>query len=340
MRVTARDVAKEAGVSPATVSLVFRNKPGVGRETRKRVMECAQRIGFEYDSSERTRSASTLLLIVYKRHGQVVRDTPFFETLIKGVSDATYKHGYQRLSVSYFYENESASEQLKALRSVKCAGIILLATEALAKDVSQFERLGVPVVLLDSWFPTKRLDSVIIDNTRAAWEAARYLSARGHRSIGYLHSGVSVRNFLERREGFYSAIRSAKVEHPEPQVVRVGCSAEEAYDDMSAFLADDPELPTAYFADSDLIAVGCMRAMQEHGVRIPDDVSIIGFDDTIQCKMVKPNLSTMSVSKETMGELAVRRLTERIRSEAVDAAVRVSVLPTIVERGSVRSIRA
>lgn len=339
MKVTARDVAREAGVSPATVSLVFRNKPGVGRETRNRVMKCAQRLGFEYDAPDQMRSTSTILLIVYKRHGEVVGDTPFFETLIKGVSDATYKHGYHRLSVSYFYAHENEREQIKALRSVKCAGIILLATEALAPDISQFERLGVPVVLLDSWFPTKRLDSVVIDNTRAAWEAVRYLSARGHRSIGYLHAGVSIRNFLERQEGFYSAVRSMEVEDNAPMhVVRVGASTESAYDGMNAYLDTNPELCTAYFADNDIIAVGCMRALQEHGIRIPEDVSIIGFDDTIHCTMVTPHLSTMGVSKEAMGELAVKRLVDRIKGNMLGEVIRVAVLPTIVERESVRTI--
>ena len=149
-RVTSRDVAREAGVSPATVSLVLRNKPGVGAQTRERVLRVAKEMGLERVSGGAHRKTSTLLFIIYKRHGKVVRETPFFEALIKGASDATYRNGYHRLSISYFYEHEHASEQLKALRSIKCAGILLLATEMRAREVSQFERLGVPIVLLDS----------------------------------------------------------------------------------------------------------------------------------------------------------------------------------------------
>ena len=105
-KVTARDVAKAAGVSPATVSLVFRDRPGVGAETRDRVRKVAEELGFEYDMPSTPRKTSTILLVIYKQHGRVVSDTPFFESLIKGVSDMTYKLGYHRLSVSYFYSQE------------------------------------------------------------------------------------------------------------------------------------------------------------------------------------------------------------------------------------------
>lgn len=336
MAVTARDVAKKAGVSPATASLVFRGKPGVGKETRERVLACARELGFEYEAPEQVRSTSTLLLVVYKRHGHVVGDTPFFEELIKGVSDATYKLGYHRLSVSYFYANENKNEQLKALRSVKCAGIILLATEALATDIAPFERLGVPVVLLDSWYPSKNLDSIVIDNTRAAFEAVRYLSRAGHKRIGYLHAGVSIRNFLERQAGFVSAIREFAPESAQaPHIVRVGSSIDTAYDDMCAYLDTNPELCSAYFADNDLVAVGCMKALQERGVRMPEDVSIIGFDDTPYCEMVTPRLTTMVVPKQAMGDLAIKRLIALIRHETLGESIRIAVLPTIIERDSV-----
>ena len=103
MAVTARDVAKKAGVSPAAASLVFRGKPGVGDETRERVLAVAREMGFEYSAPSEVRRTSTLQLIIYKKHGKVVSETPFFEQLTKGVSDETYRLGYHRLSISYFY---------------------------------------------------------------------------------------------------------------------------------------------------------------------------------------------------------------------------------------------
>jgi LacI family transcriptional regulator len=340
MAVTARDVAKAAGVSPATASLVFRGKPGVGRETRKRVLSIARDMGFEYETRVPTQKTSTILLVIYKRSGQVVGETPFFEELIKGVSDATYRSGYHRLSISYFYAQQSASEQIKSLRSVKCSGIILLATEMLSVDVSQFERLGVPIVILDNWFPTKPMDSVVIDNQHGAWEASRYLISKGHTNIGYLHSKVEIRNFLERRVGWHSAVQGVIETEGNPNrfIARVGSTTESAYHDMLAYLDTNPDLPTAYFADNDVIAEGCIRAMQERGIRIPEDVSVVGFDDAPMTELVNPPLTTMSVPKAAMGALAVKRLVTLIQGDTLGEAVRISVLPKVVERESVKPL--
>jgi LacI family transcriptional regulator len=297
----------------------------------------ASELGFEYVGDTPHRKTSTILLVIYKSHGQVVGETQFFETLTKGISDATYRYGYHRLSISYFYAQEHPSEQLKALASIKCAGIILLATEMHSKDIAQFTRLGVPVVLLDSWFPTKNLDAIVIDNMCGAWEAVRYLHAMGHTDIGYLSSKVGIRNFLERRQGYLAAMADiGQSDDPTShKIVRVGPAAEEACMDMLAYLSTHPKLPTAFFADNDLIAIGCMRALEDNGIRVPDDISIIGFDNVSTSMLTNPPLTTMEVPKESMGALAVRRLIELIKDQAGGETVRISVQPRIVERMSV-----
>lgn len=297
----------------------------------------AEELGFEYDAPSQPRKTSTILLIIYKQHGRVVADTPFFESLIKGVSDMTYKLGYHRLSVSYFYSQENKAEQLSSLRSIKCAGIVLLATEMRATDVTQFEHLGVPIVLLDNWFPTKNLDSVVIDNSRGAWTAVRYLRNMGHTDIGYLHSNTEIRNFLERRDGYIQAMRYFHTSDIDPlhTIVEVGSTMESAYKDMSRYLDGNPYLPTAYFADNDLIAMSCIRALKDHGLRVPEDISVIGFDDVSTAAIADPPLTTMAVPKTNMGAIAVRRLVEHVKGETDGEVVRISVLPEIVQRASV-----
>lgn len=340
-KVTARDVAKAAGVSPATVSLIFRDKPGVGKDTRDRVRAIAEEMGFEYDAPAQPRKTSTILFVLYKTHGRVVSDTPFFESLIKGVSDMTYKLGYHRLSISYFYGKQDKEEQMSSLRSIKCAGIVLLATEMHATDVAQFERLGVPIVLLDNWFPTKNLDSVVIDNSRGAWAAVRYLVNMGHSEIGYLHSNTKIRNFLERKEGYLQAMRHFDTMDVDPihTIVEVGSTFESAYKDMNRYLDEDPYLPTAYFADNDIIAMSCIRALKEHDIRVPENISVIGFDDVSTAAIADPPLTTMAVPKTNMGGLAVRRLVDHVKGETDGEVVRISVLPEVVQRKSVVSLK-
>lgn len=341
MSVTAKDVAQRVGVSAATVSMVFRKKPGVSSAVRTRVLEAAQELGYEYVDSGASHRSSIIQLIIYKRHGKVVSDTPFFEHLTKGVSDEVRALGYQ-LTITYFYGTESVSEQLRSITSAQCAGIILLTTEMHSADMAAFESLSVPIVLLDNWFPNKRYDAVVIDNQRGAWRAVHYLIKCGHTRLGYLNSKVDIRNFTERRDGYLSAVSSLRElgNNSAQRIVRVGTTLESAFEDMSAYLAADPVLPTAFFADNDIIAAGCMRALLKAGYRVPDEISIIGFDDMPLCQMLEPKLSTMAVPKESMGALAVERLDKRIRGETGGEIVRLSVFPEIISRESVLDLHA
>lgn len=341
MKVSASDVAREAGVSSATVSLVFRGKPGISPATRERVLEAAKRLGFEYRPRKAERVDNTLVLVVFGRQDQPLVETPFFAELSQGVMDAAVLHGYAGTQLFRFDGRADARAQLRELRAIKCAGIVLVATEAVATDVTLFERLGVPVVLLDSWFPSKDVDAVVIDNLRGAYDAVRYLAQRGHRNIGYLHCGVPVRNLLERQSGFVSAMRELAPRSEEPPLtVRVGSDLESVRADMLAFLDTDPELPTAFFADNDITAMGCIQAMRERGIRVPEDVSVVGFDDMLWDGAHSDELTTMAVPKRSMGELAVDRLDSVIKGETPGEVIRISVQTKIVERGTVRDLTA
>lgn len=351
MGVTARDVAREAGVSPATVSLVFRNKPGVGDETRRRVRQVADQLGFEYVGASAATKTRTLQLIMYKGSGKVVSQTPFFEDLTSGISEETYRQGYHRLAISYFYSHEHASEQLRSLRTTKCAGIILLATEMAGRDVPQFQRLGVPIVLLDSWFPSQRLDSVIIDNQRGAWDAIHHLAHKGHTDIAHVTGTAHIRNFFERQDGYRQAMWQVLGREFDDinGTLEVGTTIATAKQDTLAWL-DKLEsgetyytsfgregldhLPTAFFCDNDIMAAGVMAALQERGYRVPQDVSVVGFDNMPICENLAPMLTTMSVPAVNMGQVAVKRLADVIAGDN-KTVLRVSVLPELVERESV-----
>ena len=335
MGVTAKEVARRAGVSAAAVSMVFHNKPGISEPVRAHVLAVAEELGYEPAGSGPAARARILQFVIYKRHGKVVGDTPFFEQLTKGVADEVRRLGYQ-LSISYFYSTENVREQLRSITSIKCAGIVLLATEMHTQDMNAFAALDVPIVLLDNFFPARQYDAVVIDNRYGAWNAVRYLVQCGHKRLGYLHSSVEIRNFRERSDGYLSGVRSSPEADADSvqRIVRVGTTPEAAAADMAAWLAGDPALPTAFFADNDLIAAGCCRALLNAGYRIPEDVSVIGFDDSAICQLMAPKLSTMRVQKERMGALAVQRLDLRIREHPAEI-VRLSVLPEIVRRESV-----
>ena len=333
-KVTAKEVAKRAGVSQATVSLVFRNKPGISEDIRNKVLQTAEAMG--YTAEPRHISNRIMQLVVYKRHGRVISDNPFIEILLQGVADQAAKLGYH-LSVSYFYGDKDRKEQVKSICSLQSEGIILLATEMGESDFELFRDMTVPIILLDNFSLDMKWDAVGIDNRRGVRNAIRYLIECGHTRIGYLHSNVDIRNFRERQNGYLSGCRLLQenmARDASKRIVKVNVVTEYAARSMKEYLATNPILPRAFFADNDHIAAGCCRALLETGHRIPEDISIIGFDDAPISEMTEPKLTTMAVPKERMGALAVSRLAERIKDPSIET-VHIEVLPELVVRDSV-----
>jgi LacI family transcriptional regulator len=333
-----KEAAQKAGVSISTVSLVLNNKPGISGKTRERVFESLQALGYtDYLPRKVSKNKQqNIQFVLYKKHGQVVADTPFFSYVLEGVEEEVRKHGYS-LSVTYFYETQEFEEQIQNILAVGSAGLVLLATEMTHKDIDIFKRLKIPFVVLDSYFEEISEDTVVINNMQGAFLATRALCEKGHTAIGYLRSKVLINNFYERKDGFKKALKYCKVPYNKDYVFSVGPSVETAHADMLALLKKNPQLPTAFFADNDVIAIGAMRAMREVGIRIPQDVSVIGFDDIPMCEMLESPLTTICVPKKAIGQLAVRRLAEIIKNGR-DALVKIEVSTELVERSSVRAI--
>ena len=222
---------------------------------------------------------------------------------------------------------------------VVALGINCIALENTTAALQHLHGLTVlPLVVLDSFFPGRCGAYVTIDNFEGARMAVRHLLSRGHRRIGHMASAVPISNFSERKQGLLAALS----EYPEAtlQSFPVGTTPEQAYSDMSAHLRRrpfDPALyPTAFFADNDIIAVSCIRAFREWGVRIPEDISVIGFDDVPLSCVTSPRLSTVRVEKETLGRLAITLLRDRMDNPAASAPVKLSVGTSLCLRESVR----
>ncbi len=338
MALKSREIATALNLSPATVSLVLNNKPGVGEDTRRRVLDYVAEMGYDANALKKPalRNHRSIRFVVYKKHGLVVSDTPFFSALIEGIEQEARREGYN-LVVSYLNEKENAAEVLRVIQDNPLDGILLLATEMDSGDLKPFLALGCPLVALDSRFPGLAVDSVQIDNHMGAAQAARRLMEAGHTSIGYLHSAVWIRNFEERREGFLSALEQAGVAFDPRWLINLESTLDGAARDMAAAIEDMQDLPTAFFADNDLIALGAIKALRERGFSIPGDVSVVGFDDMPFCEMLDPPLDTVRVFKQRMGMVAVRRLIDRIAAQP-EETIRVEVATELVRRGSVKEI--
>ncbi len=334
-----KEVAQKSGVSVSTVSLVINNKPGISAQTRQRVFSALKALGYQDYAPRGAGKAKkqSIQFVLYKKHGQVVADTPFFADVLEGVDEQVKKHGYT-LSVIYINEGQGVEEQIGGILASGCAGYILLATEMTHKDIDIFTRLGVPFVVLDSYFEEIAQDIVVINNVQGAFLATCHLCEMGHNAIGHLKSRVPINNFYERKDGYKKALKYRKVSYNAEYVFAVGSSVETAYADMKQHLASGRKLPSAFFADNDIIAIGAVRALREAGVRIPQDVSIVGFDDIPMCEMLEVPLTTICVPKRYIGKVAVDRLVE-ILDGGSEACVKIEVSTDLVERASVCDVR-
>ena len=167
------------------------------------------------------------------------------------------------------------------------------------------------------------------------FNATSYLVNHGHQQIGYLRSKIRIKNFLEREDGFCKGLSTQK---RSDYIFDVEPTSEGAYHDMKALLEKSPKLPTAFFADNDIIAISCMKALKEKGFRLPEDISVIGFDDIMPlCEIIEPKLTTMRVPKQRLGMLAVDRLIANINNEAKEI-IKLEVSTELVERDSVYKI--
>ena len=332
MGISAKELAQKLNVSPATISMVFNNRPGISEATRKIVLEAAKE--YNYVPSKASASEKKVIqLVIYQKHALVVSDTPFFSQVIEGITQRCNEKKCI-VNMDYFVEPQDKKLQIKNLKSVNADGIILLATEMDREDFNIFGELKAPMVVLDCYYGDLDYDCIVINNDQGAYCATDYLAKMGHRKIGYLHSSVSISNFKERADGYYKALRAYGISTSHPYVHQITPTSTQGYQDMLQILSEKPELADAYFADNDIIAAAAMKAFQEYGYKVPEDISIVGFDDMPLCDMMNPPLSTMRVDKKRLGVETVERLLERM-GERGQENVKIALKTSLVCRESV-----
>jgi len=337
MTITAKELAKKLNLSEAAISMALNNKPGVSTATHIRVVDAAKKYGYDFtritEFMESNATHGTINFIIYKKNGAVVSDTPFFSQLSEGIDNECHNCHYN-LSISYLYDHDDIENRLNEIIDYKCSGIILLGTEMIPADFSPFSKLTMPLVVLDTYFDTINCNFVLINNSQGAFQATSHLIKQCKNQPGYLHSSYAIGNFNERANGFYHAIRANGMSTSKSLVHYLTPSMDGAYADMNLLLDNGEEPASCYFADNDLIAAGAMKAFREHGYNIPNDISIIGFDDLPICNYIEPMLTTIQVPKQYMGQMAVNRLIELIHTRH-SCAVKIEIATKLINRKSV-----
>lgn len=329
MKMSIKKISELSGFSPATVSNALNNKRGVSSETCEKILRIAREYGYITDDKVRR-----IRVVTYRDSGEVFSDSPFFSDLLEGIENESRKRGYETTIINLYRQRAEYGKQLQELLNDASSGILLIGTELTEENAKEFQQAVAPIILVDCWFPHLPFDAVLMDNEDSAMQAVEYLIDQGHRHIGYIKGSVRIQNFECRARGFYRAMEGHGMPIEEKFILPVQPSIHGAHAALIKLLAEGSAMPTAFFADNDMIALGAMQAFQAQGWKIPDDISIIGFDDITFSSVFSPGLTTVNVYKKELGQVAVRRMIELLREHPA-TKIRTQLVNELVIRGSV-----
>ncbi|MFV0503861.1 MAG: LacI family DNA-binding transcriptional regulator [Lachnospirales bacterium] len=332
MSISAKELAKKLNISAAAVSMALNGKPGVSTETRKKIIEAAKSYSYDFTKIKPQQLNGSINFIVFKKHGTVVNDSPFFKVLFDSITEYC-KDINCKLYINHLFDNGDVLKQLDAMISHDCKGIILLGTEMQSEDFFPLSYINFPIVLLDTYFNSTKMDCVLINNLESAYKATNTLIKKFQSQPGYLHSSYHIHNFEERADGYFKAIRSAGMSVSNSIVHKVAPSVEGTYADLKTLIEQGVNIARCYFADNDLIAIGAMKAFKEAGYKIPEDIAIIGFDDLPICSYFEPSITTINVPIKYMAQTAIDRLLSVCNSKKYNP-IKIEVSTNIIFRSS------
>jgi len=342
MPLTIRDLSKMIGVSPTTISLVINGKGSVSQETRDKVLSAVQETGY-VPLKKYAAPKHEVLLLQYRGNGYLVEENQGF---ISAIIDSMEKN---LRANSYCVRIMNLSGPLKtALLEIDFEpydGVILIASEIDPSMYPDIAQIPLPFVVMDNPVPDYLYETVCMNNIENVGIVLRYVKEMGFTSLGLISSSIPFENFRIRTEAFHSRLKEYGLSFSGMQYA-LRPDMKGAYEDMMKILAKQNEYlthekysqePTAFFAVNDIIALGAVRAFQNKGYRVPQEISVIGFDDIAYAAMSTPALTTIHVQRRNIGIQAVRQLLGRMHDPLMDT-IKVQFTGRLIERKSVRRV--
>jgi len=340
MKTDLKSIAKLANVSVSAVSLALNGKSGVGAETRKKILQIEKQLRQKRNEEylANNKSEGTFLFLKLVKHGNILnRDHDIFiADYIEGIENEASKKGFG-LQITTF-DKELTKKSIKHFDELPVDGFIILGTELTLKDVELLNTIAKPKVFVDTFFDYINASFVDMSSSDEVYQAVKYLYDMGHTEIGYVRSKSRSQNFLRRDIGFSRALNYLNLDFRQDLVFSVESTFSGAYEDMTTFLKNGAKIPSALFVVNDLIASGCIKALKEQGYSIPDNVSIVGFDNLPSSAIMEPGLTTINVRKRWIGKKASDLLIEKIYTQEPIPPTKIAVSGELIERDSVKQI--
>ncbi len=324
------DIAREAGVSPSTVSHVINNTRFVSEAVTQRVHDAMAALNYQPNAIARSlRTRETKII------GLVVSDitNPFFPSLIRTIEDSVFREGYSIMLCDTDERQDLEETHLRLLVGRRVDGLIVAPSSGGSEYLSALIQSDTPVVLLDRYVPGLSADVVQSDNVGGAFDAVSYLVGLGHRNIGILAGRLEVSTGADRLKGYLEALEHNGIERDDNYVRVANFRRDEAEMRTAELLSLDLP-PTAIFACNNVMAAGALSAIRRNGRRVPDDISLISFDDSEWAALMNPSLTVVAQGIDELGQRAADLLLRRISRGPVRNPRRMMVTPKLIVRDS------
>ncbi len=325
-----REVAERAGVSTAAASRALRDRPGVSAETRSRVRQAARELGYQPDLRARSLRTSRTHNV-----GLVVPDVmnPFFSEVARAVGDVAGQREYSLLLGNSDGLRNKEEEFVNLLLQKKVDGLIVFAATSASQHLERARARGLPIVLIDRKVPG--LDIIRADNEKGGTLATSHLLDLGHTRIGLITGRLDLATRRDRYNGYRYALIRAGIT-PDPTLVREGSVRSDHGYGAALDLLTLPAPPTAIFATTDTIAMGVLLALEERSVPVPEEMAVVGYDNTYLTVICRPRLTSVAQPKQQMGQWATTFLIDWIEQGRADGDEPVEVVldPQLVVRES------
>lgn len=329
---TIRELSKLINVSPATISIVINEKKGVSEETREKVLMAMKEYNYCPQQRKKPIENKNVLVLKYYRSGVFVEENQGF---IAGILDAVENRlQKENLNMVLRVYKEGFEKFLAETDLSQYEGIILIGTEFTPDLYPLFASISIPYVVVDNVCPYTSCNSVCMNNEENVYIAINYLKECGHQSIGYIGGNVYSENFQLRKKGFMESVEKLNLNYIKEHTYMISPTMVGAYNDMLIQLDNLSTLPDCFFADNDTLALGAIKALKEKGIKIPKDVSIIGFDDIPYSAVSSPALTTVHVQRNQIGKLAVEKLLKMKKDRKIKSA-KTLITGNLIVRDSV-----
>lgn len=335
MKVKAKQVAKDLGISEATVSLAVNNRPGVNDETKKRVLDYIEKSKQQELQSIAEKSIKVLFY---------VRERALYDEEKANLFSLSYMEIYRvvknaglNLKLVHISDEKEVLEAIDMSYKDGTVGILLYASDLEEEGFRPFRNITIPLMVNDNVYEDMMADCVFSNNRQGIRLAMNYLYSMGHRDIMYFYNTNTIHIFQQRREAYLMFSREKAVGMPEDSMLEVGTKIEVIYDNVLRYIKGGGRMPTAILSENYAISIGTIKALQDCGYNIPEDISIIGIDELPSYALLDFKLSYINVLHVSKVNIAITRLIQRIQ-EGPKETVQIVVGNEFVEGNSVRKI--